>query len=337
MFIGYDIPTVTHDKEWIKKRGKISADVLKVIGFEYLTEVGEYDVVIAFVDIIQGRPVTFKMRRSQITERKLAEEMKKRGGYVQDAKGLYEFYQRADKDALFKVTHNAALAPSLPISYTPVVFDISGELVPETVVQEEVPYLKRLHTSIGWFESNDNMDFFAQTSISDCNEMSYYSGDLKIESKGSWNVYRKMLIDKVTGHVEMETMLAIGASATVLGYMNNFHDANLYNPLVYIYGTSTTGKSTMAKLVVSMGACPEKKKGTALFMTFNSTLNSLLKKVGKNCGYPAVIDELSMNAYRDISNFVYALADGSDKDRLARGGGGVSRNKLVYDNISYEW
>lgn len=313
------IPTVTHDKKWVTKGG-IKADVLSVIGYEYLVEVEEYVAVIAFQDIIQNKPQIVRMKRDQITEKSLEQTMIKHGAYVEDAKVLFEFYKRADKDALCKVSKNSALASRIPISYTHTYYELDGTLKPEAEVKEIIPYLMHLHSSVGWFKSNDMIDFFAHISLRKDKKVSKYSGDLKIEPHGSWDVYRKMLEECVIGHVEMEAMLAVGASATVLGYMNYFFDANLYNPLVYTYGTSTTGKSTMAKLVASLGACPDKKTGVAFFMTFNSTLNSLLKKVGNNCGYPAVIDELSMNTYRDISNFIYALADGSDKDRLTRGG-----------------
>ncbi len=128
----------------------------------------------------------------------------------------------------------------------------------------------------------------------------------------------KCYIIGVEGWSKLEAMLAFGVGATVLAFANKMWGTYLNNFLLHMFGGSSNGKTTSMSLFVGLGANPEKKKG--LRLTYVSTENSIIKKIGNNNGFPVGIDELSAKTSREMDCFVYTVGNGEEKDRLMAGG-----------------
>lgn len=116
----------------------------------------------------------------------------------------------------------------------------------------------------------------------------------------------------------LEVVLSMGAGATLLPYANLNWKAQMNNLIVHLLGASSTGKSTALKLFVGLGSCPEPKEG--YWITYGSSDVSIIKRIGQNYGYPVGIDELSASSKKTMSQFVYTVGNGEEKDRLGAGG-----------------
>ena len=185
--------------------------------------------------------------------------------------------------------------------------------------EENAITIKYQHSKIGWGISAEGLTFYGDKSIGAL-EDSQYTGDFAIAPHGKLQNYIKMLKNDVFSRTELSAIVSTGCAATVLGYMNRTFCMNMYNPIVYLFGSSSTGKTTAAQLVASLGGMPDTGKNESVFLTFNGTWSSILKKLGCNNGYPICVDEFSMDRSTDISQDLYALADGSEKARLTRSG-----------------
>lgn len=178
-----------------------------------------------------------------------------------------------------------------------------------------------IHGEVGWKYYKDELAFAGEKIFTiNGDVISEYKGNIQIIPRGSYESYCNMLKQEVVGNVPLETILGIGASATLIGFFNRVFDSNLYNPVYHIYGTTSTGKTTAAMLYTSFGGNPVVGRKDTLFLNFNGTMLSLIKKMSLNKGFPICIDELSMCGSHDITKELYALAGGTEKERLTRNG-----------------
>ena len=141
---------------------------------------------------------------------------------------------------------------------------------------------------------------------------SKYTGSLQIKPAGTEEEYRRLLDEHVFGHVPLELALAIGLSAPVASLLDTQLDAGVL--LVHLFGNSSTGKTTAARLAVSPFGCPTTGK-TGLIKTWNATTNALQGLLVDNHGIPMVFDEASM-LNKKSTNLVYLLAGGVEKEKL---------------------
>lgn len=141
---------------------------------------------------------------------------------------------------------------------------------------------------------------------------SKYTGSLQIKPSGTEKEYRSLLEEHVFGHAPLELALAIGMSAPVSSLLDSQLDAGVL--LVHLFGNSSTGKTTAARLAVSPFGCPTTGK-TGLIKTWNATTNALQGLLVDNHGVPMVFDEASM-LNKKSTNLVYLLAGGVEKEKL---------------------
>lgn len=89
-----------------------------------------------------------------------------------------------------------------------------------------------------------------------------------------------------------------------------------------INGKSTTGKTTCAKLAISMGGSVQGSVDkVSLSATCSTTANALYGILNDNFGYPMLFDETGrFGRYHNYMEMIYALADGTDKARLTKNG-----------------
>ncbi|MBO5238957.1 MAG: DUF927 domain-containing protein [Lachnospiraceae bacterium] len=292
----------------------VSTD-FEVIGFVGNTGTGAgdgFEVIIELYNAFLGKYVRVQIPRN-ISAKKLEQVFYNNGAFVSDAKELRKALRIKDTAAMkllqAKTYYNITKPEKLP------------DRVKDAIDGVGLPEVKYTHNCIGWKETDDGeLSFLASKSINTEGVDSEYRGDFQIQPKGSWELYLEMVAKYVCNNVHLLMMMAIGVSATVLGYVNRMFGLNILNPVVHLFGNSTTGKTTAAQLVASLGGLPETGRNASTFLTFNGTMNALIKKLNRNSGYPICVDEFSMNTTRDISPMLYALADGIEKERLSRDG-----------------
>ena len=136
-----------------------------------------------------------------------------------------------------------------------------------------------------------------------------YSGDMSIDSKGTFNDYITILNDYVVPNIETQTILTFSVSSALASLLNP--DLTL---VLHMNGESTTGKTTMLKLAASVwGSTNISEDG--IIQTWNTTKNALINSM---CGFNGITlcyDELGASD-SDISNLIYLLSNGVNKKRM---------------------
>lgn len=175
---------------------------------------------------------------------------------------------------------------------------------------EKKAIVKNIHTKLGFDKYENEYIYKLQKCIG---IDSKYVGIYDIEPKGNKEEYVSMLKEEVIGNPALEFIIITALSAVILGYIGE--ELGLDTIIAHIVGNSTTGKSTALKLAISLFGYPDVKRN-GLFGTYNGTNNALLKKLTGLKGVPYALDEISMSYTQNFTNFIYGLANGTDKDRL---------------------
>lgn len=261
-------------------------------GVEYLSEEKDILIHIKVFSGVTGREQDVAIRRSAITPKRVKEAIASAGGITP-----------ADKDLK-------------------VLVEKMEEFINELVVNREI---SSAHKNIG-FTMNDGIEFRGYDSIwqSGVRVHSRYYGRFDISQKGSLDEI-KMLYRTLNESGSLALPLSIlGAAATVLSFSNNMWGTHIYNFIVHLLGSSSTGKSTIAKFIASFGGNPDGSDG--FFLSYLATPNAIVSRLNGACGYPFAIDEFSTaKRNKNWSEFVYVLANGYDKDRCTAGGKGIGQ------------
>lgn len=153
---------------------------------------------------------------------------------------------------------------------------------------------------------------FPEQGTTTCNDSE--GGLYHLEPEGTLNVWKGMVYTEVLPHIPLQTMLSIGFSAPLVGYLSKKYD-DVDTLLVHLVGDSTKGKTTGALLAASIFGMPsDKKKG--LMKSWNGTKNAIANSLAGNYGIPVVLDELSMSNAKSLTSDLYVLTNGKEKSRL---------------------
>lgn len=167
---------------------------------------------------------------------------------------------------------------------------------------------------LGWYTFNDKEYYFYDKTDFDGNYAETKRKEY-IFQKGEKETYLQFLKETVFPSTELSLALTIGYSAVVVSRLNSEQD--LGTIIVNLCGRSTTGKSTVEMLMCSPFMCPEiSNKENGLCFTANNTLNAIFARIDGIFGVPFVIDDITTNPNINLSQFIYTLADGSNKGRL---------------------
>lgn len=139
---------------------------------------------------------------------------------------------------------------------------------------------------------------------------SEYVGGLEIEPRGSMKEWKKMIREEVLGTL-LEVVLAGALSAVVLDYIHQ--DYPIDNIMMSLVGNSSSGKTTALNLAVSAGARPV-SSGKSFMMSFIDTELSIIHKLSS--AYPAGIDEFTAVSHKNMTKFLYTVANGSERSRM---------------------
>ena len=176
----------------------------------------------------------------------------------------------------------------------------------ELLKQKQIEYR---HSQLGWFKYEDSDLFLLQNNelngvISNCDRKCFEF------QRGEVETYLTFLDEIVYTNHNLALAVTIGLSAVVVSRLKNAIDIGTI--ICNFSGRSTTGKTTAAKLIASLFAAPTKN---GLLFRFNATKNALAARLMGINGLPMIIDDILVNEKIDMSELIYALADGSNKDR----------------------
>lgn len=132
---------------------------------------------------------------------------------------------------------------------------------------------------------------------------------------GSYQVWTEMYMQFIRGRTPLEFAVVLGLTAALIPILNAFNP-DLKNLLCHISGQSTSGKTTMAQLAVSVAGDPVTSRG--LMKTWSTTQNAMTIGLDGNNGIPVVYDELSMAKQMTLTSLVYQLVDGTEKSRATQ-------------------
>lgn len=168
------------------------------------------------------------------------------------------------------------------------------------------------HESLGWKQSTERLTFYHSTNISASQEdaQSTYIGKLAIKPTGSLDKWVKIIEEQVVGRAPLEFALVYGFSSVINSLFG------MYRPMevlfTHIYGESSTGKTTAARLIVSAFGKPN---ADGLLSNWNATFNALIKIISVSQGVPMMLDESSVSD-TDFTSIIYQIAEGQEKNRL---------------------
>lgn len=178
------------------------------------------------------------------------------------------------------------------------------------------------HTKLGWIERTDGLAFCCQNIISSDNESSEYMGKLDIRPKGTLDNIVRMIKSQILSTSEwspLEAIIAFSVASIVLPFAKDVWGKSMNNMILHLVGNSTSGKSTSLRLHAGLASNPFNEK-SGLWLNHQSSLAALIRRIGHNQGFPVSIDELSSGSKKEYTDFVYAIGNGEEKDRLKAGG-----------------
>lgn len=189
--------------------------------------------------------------------------------------------------------------------------------------QEDYAEYENTHKQLGWaiFEEKE---VFKHHSLIGTNTKSTYNGPFVVESKGTFDAWEKTIISEVLPSVPLTLALIGGFASPVVAWIAKDFDLEVI--LFHIFGDSTMGKTTAARVFVSPFGAPTTKEGGTL-IKWNGTANGIIGQLVNNLGIPIAIDEASMNKMKDFTEMIYTLAEGVEKARMTKTLGNRERRR----------
>lgn len=143
-----------------------------------------------------------------------------------------------------------------------------------------------------------------------------YGGDLAIQTKGMYEEWNNGIKDNIIGNIELELVLATALATIFIGYDDITLGKDIGSSLINLYSDSSQGKTTAAMLALSCFGEPTSKEKGTLMRSFSSTKNSMMKSLSNNHGVMLCFDDISAGSNQNISELLYGIGNGRDKDRL---------------------
>jgi len=168
------------------------------------------------------------------------------------------------------------------------------------------------YSNVGWGNYN-NKEFFRLNEAIGF-EAKYSNSKYDLKPKGIVEEWINMVKNEVLPNKWLVLILCVGLSAPLVKVIGD--KEHMESLLFNICGTSSTGKTTAAKLAVSAFGLPTDDMN-GLIKSWYTTDQSLLTDLGGNFGIPIVIDDTSTaDAAKDFTQAIYQLAAGKEKNAL---------------------
>ena len=166
------------------------------------------------------------------------------------------------------------------------------------------------HTPLGFYEYKDKNYFFGeQTRLDETNTSTCIRNFGKF-TKGSEEIYDKMLKEFVFPDKHLTLAYILGFSGVIASRL--FDDTDVNVPIFGFNGRSSTGKSISCMLAVSTFANPNLQTG-ALMIKTDSSQNGQYAQLSNLNGLPFVFDDIDVDSTRNISDTLYRLANGTPR------------------------
>lgn len=303
---------------------------INIKGYKHDMDTDDTFVKLEFLNVITKQLVNVEIERNEIGSGKFIKVVRAKGGSIIKEPLMKEFLlekeQKLLSDATFRATIVRNRFQGIFDKYRMPCLDKEGEkekAVTKTSIdtfnlKDSCSDNIEVYSRLGWDKADDKVVFKASSCHGFEGETEYV-GELKIQPEGSYENVRKMFEKYVWTSVELQTISAIAASATVLNFMAERCDLILSNIICSLASATTTGKSTAMELAASFGGCPIIGESNTMNLNFAITLNKILDSMGNNKGFPRGIDDTRLaddTLKNQMSGLLYALANGSDKERM---------------------
>ena len=167
---------------------------------------------------------------------------------------------------------------------------------------------------IGWHSLNDNRFFVLPTDTighsPDKEKIVYQSEtlDSPFKTKGTINEWR----ENISKHCSGNSRLIFGVSHGLASFLLDLTHST--NGGVNLFGQSSTGKTTIAQVCVSLFGEP------SYLSTCRTTTNASEKLAHSRNDCLLVLDELAQMEAREIGDAIYTLGNGQGKERMLSSG-----------------
>ena len=240
--------------------------------------------------------------------------------------------EKLGEPSTFMIPKSEALDVNLLKKYAVYGLDVNGSncsIVPEIFQSLEDDYvekqypIKQVHSESGVKEVEDQNGDTILVYAGNSNPVtgSEYIGKFDLEPKGSSETWFKLAAEMIKKSVEAAFILSVAFAAILLGVLKG-EAVDVDNIIVHLRGDSSSGKTTMLNLAISVFGNPNEHCPNGLISTWNATANALLRRLmskhGGRGGNLFGLDEFSMMNVRDCSNLIYSVASGIERDRLTR-------------------
>lgn len=185
-----------------------------------------------------------------------------------------------------------------------------------------------IYKKVGWIKIpyNGTLEYAYRCSKLVGNMKARYDGELALTPKGSFEVWKSMVLNEVIGRTPLETILLAALSAPIVG----IHGINTTtdNPIYHINFSSGKGKSTVCFLATSVSGEPFDGMRTtydnngipteksSIYSSWGATANATVSSHAGNRGVVAILNELGKFEGNDMTSLVFNLSEGSDIKRL---------------------
>lgn len=181
-------------------------------------------------------------------------------------------------------------------------------------IQEDSAEYENSHKQLGW-AVYEKEEVFKHHTLLGADAESTYNGQLEVEPKGTFEAWEKTIKSEVLPSIPLTFALIAGFASPIVSWIAKDFDLEVI--LFHIYGDSTMGKTTAARVFVSSFGAPTTKEGGTL-LKWSGTANGIIGQIVENMGVPVAIDDASMNKMNDFTEVIYTLAEGTEKARMKR-------------------
>ncbi|MGX6971151.1 DUF927 domain-containing protein [Vagococcus bubulae] len=188
----------------------------------------------------------------------------------------------------------------------------SSELSRYLMLQKQMVKTTKVINQAGWYLQEDVLSFVTK----DSEDLSF-GGNLSLNKVGSYDQWLQGIKDFVLENVELELVLSISLSSVFIAFDSFTLGKDIGSGVVNLFGDSSTGKTCSAILALSCFGEPTSQKAGSLMKSFSSTKNSMIKSLAGLNGIMLCFDDLSSSSSSDVSDLIYNIGNGKEKDRLS--------------------
>lgn len=324
----------------LPKRGNLFIDNccgndINIKGYKHDMDTDDIFIKLEFLNMITNQMVTVEIERNKIGSGEFVKVVRAKGGSILKEKLMKEFLLVKEQKLLLDLSFEATVIKTgfQKIFEEHSISDVIGdgeEKKAKAKTPRDTFNLKdscrdniEVYSRLGWDNMDDDKMIFKASRCCGFEGETEYVGKLRIQAKGSYENVSKMFDKYVWTSVELQTISAIAASATLLDFMVERCDLVLSNIICSLASATTTGKSTAMELATSFGGCPIISESNTMNLSFVITANKILDSMGNNKGFSRGIDDTSSaddTLKSQMGGLLYALANGSDKERMYSNG-----------------